>query len=269
MQSTAEWIAAHRTRSQAAAYADFYGRRDALRWLFRFDVRYRCRRLVEVAHELGLDLEGRSVLDVGFGGGHLLAAFPRSCTLCGADVSRSAVERARRDPRFHRWRGARFVEVREDDPEDLPPGPFDVVLSSHTLEHVPDDRALLAAVRRRLAPGGTFFLFVPIEEPDYNPDHVRNYSVETIRERVRDAGFEVLFVEGSMHVNGHVWKVITIPSRRRWPVLRGVVDGLRLATLSALTYRGQRFFDAALDRWGFGPRQAFLVCRSRPGAAGS
>jgi SAM-dependent methyltransferase len=246
---------------QKARYDEFYGSFRTLRWMFRFDVRYRCRRLHEVFAELGIDVRGQNVLDVGFGGGHLLASFPRDCTLVGADVSRSAVTAAQRDPVFAGFRDARFVVVDEAEPDSLPVGPFDVVVSSHTLEHVPDDAAALAAWRQRMARGAILAVFVPIEEPDYVEFHRRCYSVQTILERVHAAGFDIVHHERSMFVNGHVWKLLTIPSRRHWPVVASLADALRLGSLSAIPYPALRVADSALYKLGVGPRQALVIAR--------
>jgi SAM-dependent methyltransferase len=59
--------------------------------------------------------------------------------------------------------------VRDDvdlnvDLTDMPleTGSYDVVYASHVLEHIPDDRAAIAEIRRVLAPGGFAVLPVPI-----------------------------------------------------------------------------------------------------------
>ena len=44
----------------------------------------------------------------------------------------------------------------------LETGSYDVVYASHVLEHIPDDRAAIAEIRRILAPGGFAVLPVPI-----------------------------------------------------------------------------------------------------------
>lgn len=250
-------------QSQTDRYAEFYRDRRALRQLFRFDVRFRSRRTHEVLRALDIEPHGKRVLDVGFGGGDLLASFPRSCRVHGVDVSRSAVDAARTDPRFAEFAAASFDTIPEDDAEALPAGPFDIITSAHALEHVPDDAATLDAIRRRLAPHGVLVLWVPIEEPDYIAFHLRAYSMQSIAERVRHSGFTPLVVEGSNHVNGHVWKLLTIPSRRAWPVVGPIVDALRLGSLSLLGYRGQRRADRVLHRLGVGPRQALVVARPR------
>jgi len=137
----------------------------------------------------------------------------------------------------------------------------DIVLSSHVLEHAVDDRALLLAMLRRLRPGGVLAVFVPIEEPDYILFHLRNYSLQSITERVAQAGFELLHSEGNLYVNGHIWKWLTIPSRRRWPGLRHVADALRVGTLGAVPYPWLRRLDRLLFLLGAGARQALVVAR--------
>jgi len=246
---------------QSDRYQTFYSRWADFRRIFRFDVRYRCQRLKTLMTELGYDPEAKRVLDVGFGTGALLATFPRSCSITGADISRSAIEHARQDLSLQSFVEAHFVEVDEEDPTDLPEGPFDIVLSSHTLEHVRDDRLALETIHSRLAPGGLLVVFVPVEEPDYIPFHLRSYSLQSIVERVRQAGFRVEHAEGSMAINGHAWKIITIPSRRQWPVLGKVVDALRLTTLSALPLPLFTRLDKLLFAAGFAPRQALVVGR--------
>jgi len=247
--------------SQGERYRDFYAKGRSLRWAFRFDVHYRVRRMHEVLVQLGLPVANLDVLDVGFGDGSMLASFPKSCSVTGVDVSQSGVDAAKRDPRFAHYRQARFEVVKDDDFDGLPQAQFDLLLSSHMLEHVSDDAAYLRAFYDRLRRGGHLLLFVPIEEPDYIHYHRRNYSLQSVAERVSQAGFDLRLVEGSMYVNGGIWKLLTIPSRRNWPVIKPLVDGLRMASLSALTYPGIRFADAQLYRLGLGARQAFVVAR--------
>lgn len=247
--------------SQGARYADFYSSlREPVRW-FRYDVAYRVRRMHEVLGELGVRCEEARVLDAGFGWGDMLASFPHSCRISGADISRSAVHRAVSDPALTRFASYDFRVISGADSEELPEGPFDVVISSHTLEHVPDDRAFLASMVRRLTPGGVAVLFVPVEEPDYCPIHLRTYSVQSLSQLAREAGLSLVHAEGNMHVEGHVWTILSIPTRRRWPVLRYVASGVRHTILSAFPYPALRAIDRTLFRLGVGARQAFVVAR--------
>jgi hypothetical protein len=91
---------------------------------------------------------------------------------------------------------------------DLPGASFDLILCSHVLEHVPDDRAAMSELRRVLARGGLALVLTPYrpevgtyEDPEVTTplgrmvafgqqDHVRIYGAD-LAERLRAAGFEV------------------------------------------------------------------------------
>ncbi len=249
----------HLDLQQSQRYDAFYGSLEGLTRPLRFDIHYRVRRLQEALGELGVRRVQQRVLDFGFGGGELLSSFPSSCDVTGVDVSASAVRRAEGSPAFQRFVGARFAQIDERDPTTIPHGPFDIIVSSHTLEHVIDDRRVLSELRARLAPHGTLALFVPIEEPDYVSFHLRTYSLQSIAERVLQAGFDVRHVEGSMFVNGHIWKLLTIPSRRRWPLVAPLTDAIRTLSLATLPYPALRATDALLYKLGFGARQALVI----------
>jgi hypothetical protein len=91
---------------------------------------------------------------------------------------------------------------------DLPDGSFDLILCSHVLEHVPDDRAAMSELRRVLADGGLALVLTPYrpDRPTYEDplitspldrmvafgqqDHVRIYGND-LADRLRAAGFDV------------------------------------------------------------------------------
>jgi SAM-dependent methyltransferase len=91
---------------------------------------------------------------------------------------------------------------------DLPDSSFDLILCSHVLEHVPEDRAAMGELRRVLADGGLALVLVPYRQgvPTYEDpsitsplermiafgqqDHVRIYGSD-LSDRLREAGFEV------------------------------------------------------------------------------
>jgi SAM-dependent methyltransferase len=92
---------------------------------------------------------------------------------------------------------------------DLPDATFDLILVSHVLEHIPDDRAAMRELRRVLRQGGQAVLSVPIigkvttedltvTDPAERlrrfgqEDHVRRYGRDGVFEdRLRAAGFDV------------------------------------------------------------------------------
>ncbi len=81
---------------------------------------------------------------------------------------------------------------------------FDLVFFHHVIEHIPDDAAALATVRRILKPGGLLVLGTPNEgswwwqlaykrapEIRATTDHVHFYTAETLTAKMRAAGFAI------------------------------------------------------------------------------
>ena len=86
---------------------------------------------------------------------------------------------------------------------------FDIVICSHVLEHIPDDRKAFSELFRILKPGGHALLLVPLahdgkgldEDPTISDpaeqdrrfgqwDHVRIYDTESFLGRMGEAGFD-------------------------------------------------------------------------------
>lgn len=101
----------------------------------------------------------------------------------------------------------------------FPNDSFDIVIASHVLEHIPDDRAAMREVLRVLRPGGKAALLTPYALDGAgtdegggcaNPvertrrfgqwDHVRLYDRDDFLARLRDTGFRVsVFAPCSSH----------------------------------------------------------------------
>ncbi len=106
------------------------------------------------------------------------------------------------------------VQYRYHSMVDLSPyadGSFDLVFSGETIEHITEDEArkMLGEVRRVLVPGGWFCVDTPnlratqLMHPQgelSNPDHKLEYTVASLTDLVRDAGFEVAATYGLNHV---------------------------------------------------------------------
>lgn len=103
-----------------------------------------------------LRISGKTVLDVGCGGGFLAEEFAKDgFRVTGVDPSAKSIEAARKhaaanglDIRYEVGRG-------EDMP--FPDGSFDLIACCDVLEHVDDLQKVVREVSRLLKPGGMFF----------------------------------------------------------------------------------------------------------------
>jgi 2-polyprenyl-6-hydroxyphenyl methylase/3-demethylubiquinone-9 3-methyltransferase len=113
----------------------------------------------------GIDLAGKTALDVGCGGGLVaegLAA--RGALVTGIDLSKKPLEVAR----LHLLESGLAVDYRQVSAEALArelPGHFDVVTCLEMLEHVPDPQSILNACCQLLKPGGKAFFSTLTRSP--------------------------------------------------------------------------------------------------------
>ena len=102
-------------------------------------------------------LSGKTVLDVGCGGGILSEGMAtRGATVTGIDLGEKALNVAR----LHLHESGLVVDYRLVSAEAMAeahPGEFDVVTCLEMLEHVPDPESIVAACARLVKPGGDVF----------------------------------------------------------------------------------------------------------------
>jgi SAM-dependent methyltransferase len=133
-------------------------------------------------------------LDLGCGDGRLTAELD-AAELTAADVSRVALERARR-----RLPDARIAELEPDAPLPFDDGAFDLVLCAETVEHVRDVQLLLSEARRVLAPGGMLALTTPagrvlMRPPEPLSPHLRFFTRRSLARLLDELGFDVRSLE--------------------------------------------------------------------------
>lgn len=140
---------------------------------------------------------GGRLLDVGCGVGDFLAALRRSAVswkMAGVEPSPHAVAVAQQ----------RGLPVQQGTLETAPADSFDVITLWNVLEHVPDPRATLREIDRRLAPDGVLCLAVPVcdswEARLFRnrwvgwelPRHFFLFNHATIRRTLETAGFQII-----------------------------------------------------------------------------
>lgn len=154
------------------------------------------RRLVrKICQQLGPDFY---VLEIGCGTGNTLRMLRQTC-LGGKVIG------------MELWfDGLRFARERTDallvqaDVRHFPfRTKFDLVGMFDVLEHIPEERETLLAVRQALAPGGKLILTLPAHQFlwsyfDEASQHCRRYSEREIRQRLTEAGFKVEFLSQFM-----------------------------------------------------------------------
>jgi SAM-dependent methyltransferase len=168
-----------------------------------------------------------TVIDFGCGSGALLDLLPAGRKL-GVEVSEQARQLAR----------SRGYEVYTSSAE-LPAEIADVVISNHALEHTLHPRAELAELHRSLRPGGTFVLWLPLDDwrvqrspsPDLDKDHhLYTWTPRLIGNLLRESSFNV----GSAKVVSDAW-----PPRRAYSLYQALPRPL---------FRGLSFFSAVALR---------------------
>lgn len=141
---------------------------------------------------LARETAGRSdalILDVGCGTGSNLASFDRIGRAIGIDASPEALS-------FCRNRGVETVALSAVERLPFPDATFDVVSAMDVLEHVDDDLAALAELRRVLKPEGLLLATVPAygflwSEHDEALKHRRRYTAHELRNKLTLTDFGV------------------------------------------------------------------------------
>jgi 2-polyprenyl-6-hydroxyphenyl methylase/3-demethylubiquinone-9 3-methyltransferase len=159
-------------------------------------------------------LAGKSVLDVGCGGGILAEAMARTgARVKGIDLA----ERPLKVAELHRLESGAAVEYEAASAEDLAarePGRYDVVTCMEVLEHVPDPSSTVRACAALARPGGRLFfatinrnpksyLFAIVGAeyllgllPKGTHDYARFIKPSELARWCRDAGLEVASLVG-------------------------------------------------------------------------
>jgi 2-polyprenyl-6-hydroxyphenyl methylase/3-demethylubiquinone-9 3-methyltransferase len=104
-----------------------------------------------------VNLAGKSVIDVGCGGGILAESLSlQAANVTGIDMNKSVIDVAK----LHQLESASTVEYLHISTESIAaerPGQYDIVTCLEMLEHVPDPAAIVEACARLLKPGGHAF----------------------------------------------------------------------------------------------------------------
>ncbi len=251
------WVA----RQRAIYGGGFYRRLRRLRWLLRYDCRYRVLLMEELFREHDIPFERMLVYELGFGTGDLLLRFDTTSTLHGCELSEEAVDALRADRRTRGYAETCFVTADGNGAARFPASDYDMVIASHVLEHVPNDRATLEALAAHVRPGGHGLFFLPLERPRHNPDHARVYTTAGLRHLLARTGWDVVSIEENFRYASHVVQVLNWPSRARIPVAGAAVESVKNVLLSLPPTAFVRLCERPLEALHVAPRQIMALAR--------
>jgi 2-polyprenyl-3-methyl-5-hydroxy-6-metoxy-1,4-benzoquinol methylase len=160
-------------------------------------------------------LQGKRILDVGCGDGHLLDVIKGSGAVpVGLDASEHAVEIAQQRGHMVHYGYAERDHLIED-------GPFDAFVSTDVIEHVPDLKDFLQGIHRNIKANGVGLIETPDFEKvlatqrfyDFIFDHLSYFTRRTLRLALELSGFEVVKLEENRDNEN-----LTVVVRRHEPV---------------------------------------------------
>jgi len=169
-----------------AEYATMYALEESYWW-------FRARRtfLFGMLRDHAPTSSGKRLLDLGCGTGIAMTELESAgYSVVGLDYSAEAL-------RFSRSRNT-GAELLQGDAARLPfaDASFDVVVSLDVMEHVEDDVAMAAEIRRVLKPGGSAVINVPAHpflwsDHDVALHHFRRYTRAGLRQLLLSTGFTI------------------------------------------------------------------------------
>jgi len=191
------------------------------------------RHWIQLYHHVAgsIDLEGRTVLEVGSGrggGSSFIKRYMKPARMIGVDLSESAVQLS---ARTHPMDG---LEFRVGDAENLPlgDGSVDAVINVESSHCYPSFEAFLAQVGRVLRPGG-YFLYADFRQRD---------SVGDWRKSLRDSGLSVL---REIDITPGVFAALEEDDERKLALINSIVPRpLRASFLNFAAVRGSSLFEA-------------------------
>jgi len=146
-----------------------------------------------------VDFRGLTVLDFGAGAGNLLANLP-ALRKIAVEINLAA----------HAAIVKKGIEAFEKI-ESIESSSIDLVISHHSLEHVPYPIMALKEIARVLKPGGTLHLWVPIDDwrvqKSYRSNdinhHLNTWTPQLLGNSLHEAGFDTKSM--NMNIVTHAW----------------------------------------------------------------
>jgi ubiquinone/menaquinone biosynthesis C-methylase UbiE len=250
--------------SQNVHMFDTYYRKPDWWFRFRYDTQVKRKTCLHLLKTVGRSLSNQRVLEIGFGSGEVLFSFNRNCELHGIELSDSAIEQAEQKARRLGYKDFRF---QRPDGEWLPypDEHFDIIIASHVLEHVEDDRKLLREMRRTLNREGVVVILIPINENYQDPNHLRRYTPEEFHELVKGSSLVLLDQLENELLFHLVEKFYFEEYYKRWKLRGRVIAMLFNVPTAVLPFGAYQLIDRVMNALGWQPRQLGCIL-AKPGS---
>jgi len=201
---------------------------------------------------------GRRVLEIGAGAGNLSRFLLDKDRVILTDYEPEYLHLLRR--RFGTYENVqiRHLDLNTFSARDLIGDAIDSVVCLNVLEHIENDRRVLAELYRAVTPGGVVVVLVPAHSAlysdlDRNLGHYRRYTTDMLAERFEEAGFVVEQRRYFNWVGAIGWYVVGRMLKRPH-ITKAATRGYRIASrLRALE-----------DRFEFGFGLSAIVIGRRP-----
>ncbi|MFJ8041277.1 class I SAM-dependent methyltransferase [Kitasatospora sp. NPDC096147] len=231
---------------------------------------------------------GDRVLDLGCGGGrHAFECYRRGANVVALDRNGEEIAEVRKwfaamEQAGEAPAGASAVAM-EGDALNLPfeDGTFDKIIISEVMEHIPDDKGVLAEMVRVLKPGGLLAVTVPRYLPEkicwalsdeyheVEGGHIRIYKGDELVERVKEAGLEPYGQHHAHALHSPYWWIkcaVGVNNDKALPVKAYhqllVWDIVGTPVISKITKAAEKALNPVIGK-------SFVVYASKPRTAGA
>ena len=249
-------------RRNQEVYHDFWGHRWRRIWTYSSQTKVKRFRSVMRKYGLLDSPTALRVYDQGFGLGLMLFSFPKNCFLAGHELSSNTIISAQTAARRL---GYASTDLRIYEPaQPLPDqwlNSFDVVISSHVLEHIAEPKLALAQILTLLKPGGYACILVPINELlGEDANHYYIFSEASLSAMLHDLSMEIVSCD-SVDRLYRLIKPLSLARQRHDTVLLRIISKIVNGVLAPLPFRALRGIDRILSKIDVPPTQCILLAR--------
>ncbi len=245
-----------------AEYSDYWAPQVRWRRSRSYAAQTKIKRFRSMLEARNVSRENLRVFDQGFGLGEMLFAFEPSCSIAGLEISQSAVDAAAEEAA---GKGFKQVDLRLYVPGEPYPaewhGSFDIVISSHVLEHIQDPKPALGELVKLLKPGGTACVVVPVnEKPGEDLNHFHLFTPDSFSRLLEEGGLKV----EQIYAVDRLWHILSPVFYRRQRNPKGfwrLAAILQNAVFGPMPHWGLAAADRVLSLAGIPQRQCFAWCR--------